>query len=431
LILKKFSVVELFCGCGGFSYGFEWNGNFKTILGIDIKKEALTTFKYNHKGSLAINSDITKIKDSDLINKTITDCEVDVLIGGPPCQGFSQMRRSQSTDGLTGYDKFHNDPRNSLIIRFLEIAKLLNPKVIVIENVKQVKSHVINGKEGGFIKIIKDALEDQGYEIKYSILNSADYGVPQIRERMFVIASRIGIIDFPEATHNREGCGGLDKWVSVENAISDLGEPIFIKKNNDCNDYLSPINRELNNKYLDIVRQELGTGVYNHQTRNYKKDVIDIIKEMEQGKNWGEMANKKREEYEKIISSYPKEKQDETRKKLVEDGFINPVFYKDYYWSAYTRLDPNLPSLTITANAGFLGSGRFTHPYENRGITPREASRLQSFPDSFKFITDENDTSKTSRLSIAFDMIGEAVAPLLAKKIADKIHTHLLKYKQK
>jgi len=160
--LKKFSVVELFCGCGGFSYGFEWNGNFKTILGIDIKKEALTTFKYNHKGSLAINSDITKIKDSDLINKTITDCEVDVLIGGPPCQGFSQMRRSQSTDGLTGYDKFHNDPRNSLIIRFLEIAKLLNPKVIVIENVKQVKSHVINGKEGGFIKIIKDALEDQG-----------------------------------------------------------------------------------------------------------------------------------------------------------------------------------------------------------------------------------------------------------------------------
>lgn len=422
--LSKFSVVELFCGCGGFSYGFEWTGKFTTIAGVDIKKEALNTFRYNHPNALTINKDVNELDIDTFIEQLKTKSnEIDVLIGGPPCQGFSQMRRGQTDEKntkLKGYDKFANDPRNSLIMRFLDIANKLNPKVIVIENVKQVKNHVLNGESGGFIRVIEDTLGSKGYEIDYAILNSADYGVPQTRERMFVIASRIGKVTLPDRTHSRFASNKEKIWVTVKEAIEDLKSPI-LSSDKKSNEYITSSDLNIENNYLNMVRDTNGEKIFNHQTRTYKPEIINIIKEMKPGKNWEEMASQKREEYEKLLSDVSEEQRHNEYQRLVKDGVINPVFYKDYYWSAYTRLDPFQPALTITANASFLGSGRYTHPYENRGITPREAARLQSFPDSFKFITHEDDISKTNRLSIALDMIGEAVAPLLSKQIAKKV----------
>lgn len=422
--MSKFSVVELFCGCGGFSYGFEWTGKFTTIAGVDIKKEALNTFRYNHPNALAINKDIDELDVTMFIQELKKkNTSIDVLIGGPPCQGFSQMRRGQTdekNDKLKGYDKFANDPRNSLIMRFLEIAHDLNPKVIVIENVKQVKNHVLNGESGGFIRVIEDTLGSKGYEIDYAILNAADYGVPQTRERMFVIASRIGKINLPTGTHSKFESNEKKPWVTVQEAIGDLKSTI-LSSSKASNEYITSGDLNIKNDYLELIRDTSGENIFNHQTRTYKPEIINIIKEMKPGKNWDEMANEKRMQYEKLLSDVADEERQQKYESLVEDGVINPVFYKDYYWSAYTRLDPNQPALTITANASFLGSGRYTHPYENRGITPREAARLQSFPDSFKFITHEDDTMKTNRLSIALDMIGEAVAPLLSKQIAHTV----------
>lgn len=422
--MSKFSVVELFCGCGGFSYGFEWTQKFTTVAGVDIKKEALNTFRYNHPNALTFNQSVNEL-DVSLFIKQIREkaCDVDVLIGGPPCQGFSQMRRGiteKNNTKLKGYDKFANDPRNSLIMRFLEIANELYPKVIVIENVKQVKNHVLNGESGGFIRAIEDTLGSKGYEIDYAILNSADYGVPQTRERMFVIASRIGKITLPESTHSRFAADEKQKWVTVQGAISDLKSTI-LSSDKASDVYVTTSDLDIKNHYIDLVRDTDGKNIFNHQTRTYKPEIINIIKDMEPGKNWEEMANKKRLEYEILLSDMTEEERSSKYESLVKDGVINPVFYKDYYWSAYTRLDPLQPALTITANASFLGSGRYTHPFENRGITPREAARLQSFPDSFKFITHEYDSSKTNRLSVSLDMIGEAVAPLLSKKIAENI----------
>ena len=117
--------------------------------------------------------------------------------------------------------------------------------------------------------------------------------------------------------------------------------------------------------------------------------------------------------------------EDRARVDLELAGSINPVFYRDYYWSAYTRLAWDSPALTITANANFLGSGRFSHPTELRGITMREAARLQSFDDDFRLVTSMNDDNDTTRVGIGMDMIGEAVPPILSQAIATHLASQL------
>jgi DNA (cytosine-5)-methyltransferase 1 len=155
-----YKVAELFCGCGGFSHGFWRTGRFQTVFGNDVKKFALKTFETNHAHGGAAPStilgDIRTVAD-DKIKELISDMgadSLDCLIGGPPCQGFSQMRRTEDRKDSEivkygGYNKLDQDPRNDLVLRFLEIAAALNPKVVVIENVPQFLSHYHDGKKGG------------------------------------------------------------------------------------------------------------------------------------------------------------------------------------------------------------------------------------------------------------------------------------------
>src|SRR5207249_3210598 len=136
---------------------------------------------------------------------------------------------------------------------------------------------------------------------------------------------------------------------------------------------------------------------------------------------------------EKVIATkkLPVETDRQARARLVKDGLINNTFYKRYYWSAYSRLSWSEPALTITANANFLGSGRFTHPARDRGITMREAARLQSFDDDFRFITSATDDSETTRIGVGLDMIGEAVPPLLGEAFAKHIANLLTESSQR
>lgn len=416
---SKYTIAEIFCGCGGFSYGFEMEGNFETVLGIDIKEEALNTFKLNHSNSNTIQGDIREISDQDIINsleeKGVRPYELDVLIGGPPCQGFSQMRRNENRDTqsitkFAGYSKLAEDPRNDLVLRFLEIAALLMPSCIIIENVKQVKNHFLNGREGGFILSVEEVLNELGYDVKNETLNAADYGVPQLRERVIIMASRKKRVSFPEPSH-------VSKWVTVDEAIGDLPKPSMNKDLLYKND-LSLYEKNADNQFLVEMRKNVKHFPANHNTRKYKEEIISLISQMPQGRNWSEVAEAKRDEYKELIEKHYSSDKEAAFNDLVQQGKILPVFYKDYYWSAYTRLDPKRPSLTITANANFLGSGRYTHPYENRGITPREAARLQSFPDDFTFYSSKLGISSTEKQGVIIDMIGEAVPPLLSKALA-------------
>jgi DNA-cytosine methyltransferase len=438
LTQKQYTIAEFFAGCGGFSHGFSRTRRFCPVLGNDIKKFALETFRVNHTrngvGPITIDQDIRSISDGKLISllRERVAGNVDCLLGGPPCQGFSQMRRTEARKGskivrFGGYNKLDQDPRNDLVLRFLEVAAVLNPKVIVIENVPQFLSHYHDGERGGIAQQVEVLLGDMGYETVCDVLNAADYGVPQLRQRAFILASRVGKIDFPAATHGEQGTSlgnHLKPWVSVNDAIGDL--PL----NPPVNDTLANSDGTYVSEPQCDFQKEMRTSTgfpYNHVTRPYQQRIIEIIKHMGPGETWDDASARMQRRFENLVSDAVNlgENPDAARKRLASEGKIISAFYKRYYWSAYTRMDPNRPALTITANANFLGSGRYTHPKCNRGITMREAARLQSFDDAFTFVTSDSDTQRTTRIGVGLDMIGEAVPPLLAKAIGESIAAHL------
>lgn len=468
-----YTVAELFCGCGGFSQGFFRSHRFDVVLGNDIKPAALRTFAFNHTTERGtpeiILKDIRLTSRATILaafaRKGIHPGDLDCLIGGPPCQGFSQMRRgAERRDNdivnFTGYNRLDEDPRNDLVLRFLEVARILEPKFIVIENVLQMKRHSHNGILGGLTDNIKKLLHEMEYSVVETTVNAADYGVPQLRERLFFLASRVCKASFPEPTHaNPENLKmmGLTNflpdykpWVTVFEAIADLPLPGTRLEDELGGGHLDIYPKIQLSEFASHMRSTISFP-YNHITRSYSAKITRIIREMQPGETWDHATMRMREHYEHLIAERrePGEDRDTTCQRLIDEGVIEPTFYRDYYWSAYTRLAWERPALTITANANFLGSGRFTHPEQHRGITMREAARLQSFHDDFRFFTnpdngtepdrtDDNDAeldrtdneieanrsdndAERNRIGVGIDMIGEAVPPLLAEAIARHI----------
>jgi len=433
----RYSVAELFSGCGGFSHGFARTGLFNVLLGVDIKPFALETFRANHQAygqsprtfcedvrTLPIDAISAALAAQGVRGPGALDC----LIGGPPCQGFSQLRRGERREQgriikFTGYNRYLEDPRNALVLRFLEIAAELRPKFIVIENVPQMLRHSHQGQEGHLSDSIIATLRGLEYDVAVGTLNAADYGVPQLRERAIIIASSVSESQLPLATHGAmtgvSATKALTPWVAVKDAISDLPAPPHGRSDSlgggGLDHYLH------SDGHFVSLMQSRSSFPFNHVTRKYNDRILAIIREMSPGETWDHASNRMQRKYRRIVARerYDGESESEARDRLIGDGRINATFYKRYYWSAYTRLDWARPALTITANANFLGSGRFTHPQSDRGITIREAARLQSFDDDFRFITDTK--GGTTQIGVGLDMIGEAVPPLLGRAIAADI----------
>ncbi|GAB7217177.1 DNA cytosine methyltransferase [Dickeya oryzae] len=441
---KKYTLAEFFCGCGGTSRGFTRSGRFNVAFGNDVKREALRTFEFNHAFDdippSTVCEDI-RLLDIDTIHHALKERgvnkgDLDVMIGGPPCQGFSQLRRNELREKgkivkFSGYSQLAHDPRNDLVLRYLEVAEALQPKFLVIENVPQMLNHGFDGRLGKLSEIVIQMLEkDLGYQVEVAVINCADYGVPQLRERAIFIASSIGSASMPPTTHGdpkdmRLMGLGVKPWVTVADAIRDLPTPP-LKEDHLGGGSISLYGKKPSDYALSMRTSKVFP--YNHITRTYKPQVINIIKEMRPGQTWDSESARMRDVYQQIIMKKAETENTSfelAQMQLVESGIINPVFYRDYYWSAYSRLAWDSPSLTITANANFLGSGRFSHPTEMRGITMREAARLQSFDDDFRFITSSNNDSDTSRISVGMDMIGEAVPPNLSQAIAEHLASEL------
>lgn len=441
---KKYTLAEFFCGCGGTSRGFTRSGRFNAVFGNDVKNEALRTFEFNHAHDdippSTVRQDIRLLGvdkvHQELKERGVAKGDLDVMIGGPPCQGFSQLRRNEHREEgkivkFSGYSQLAHDPRNDLVLRYIEVAEALRPKFLVIENVPQMLNHGFEGRLGKLSELVIKMLErDLGYKVEVAVVNSADYGVPQLRERAIFIASSIGPASLPPATHGDPSDkkimdAGLKPWVTVQDAIGDLPPPP------QGQDSLGggPLNLYVGTpgEYARSM-QSSEAFPYNHISRAYKQQVLDIIKEMRPGHTWEAESARMRAKYERAISKLASTEnitRELARSQLENSGLINPVFYRDYYWSAYTRLAWHAPALTITANANFLGSGRFSHPVELRGITMREAARLQSFDDDFRFITSMTDVNDTARIGLGMDMIGEAVPPNLSQAIAMHLASQL------
>lgn len=253
--MKQLNCIDLFCGCGGLSYGFEKAG-FNVLLGIDNDKKAIEAFEKNHNGAKGMCGDITEIHYDD-IKRYIGNKKVDVIIGGPPCQGFS----------LSGPRNF-NDPRNKLYLSYIRFVEEIKPTAFVIENVPGLIS-LFDGQ-------IKDSIihkfADLGYHVEYKILCAADYGVPQTRKRVVFVGFKSGhAFDYPQKS-------GVE--VTCRMALSDL-PPLTEELGEEISEY----EMEPQNDYQKLMRKNAGK-LLNHVAAQHSEKVQRIISLVPDGCNY-------------------------------------------------------------------------------------------------------------------------------------------------
>lgn len=263
--MAKYNVIDLFCGAGGLSYGFQTAG-FNVLLGIDNDHKALETFELNHVGAETICGDITQVTYEKDIKPLTGGKHIDVIVGGPPCQGMS----------LSGFRKL-DDPRNKLYLSYIRLVNEVRPEMFVIENVPGLVSLF-----GGQIKdSIIEKFTDMGYSIQYKILCASDYGVPQNRRRVVFVGTKKSsmIFEYP-AVHPEK--------VTCKMALSDL-PPLEKELGEEVQDYFS----EPQNNYQRLMRKN-SEKVLNHIAANHSEKVKEIISMVPAGGNYKDLP----EEYQ-------------------------------------------------------------------------------------------------------------------------------------
>lgn len=325
------NAIDLFAGCGGLSKGF-MDAGFDIIVGVDNDQAALNTFALNHNGAKALKADLSKQETFDEIIKIAGERTIDVIIAGPPCQGFS----------LTGPRDF-DDERNKLYLAVIEMVKQYQPKGFIIENVPGMATLY-----GGQIKEeILRRFKKMGYNIECQILCAADYGVPQIRKRLIFMGVRndIGKPKFPDKIFNP------DNYITCRDACSDL--PTL---ENELGTDESKYSSEPKTEYQKLMRGNADV-LYNHLGTNHTQMVKDTIALVPEGGNYKDLP----------------EGWGESRK----------------FHMAWTRLNGNAPARTVDT-----GHRNLFHYQYNRVPTVRESARMQSFPDNFIFTGTKTQQSR-------------------------------------
>ncbi|GLQ96827.1 DNA (cytosine-5-)-methyltransferase [Dyella mobilis] len=367
-------VLDLFCGTGGFSHGFESTGHFKVTAGLDLLHDRVTSFHRNHRFATAVAADIRKFSTAELGDLALNP---DVIIGGPPCQGFSSIRPFRT---LT-----ETDPRNSLPEYFMLTLRELKPKWFVFENVVGMLTH--QSSRNFFHELLR-SFEGLGYKTDWRVINAASFGLPQNRERVIVVGNALGrTFEWPQPTHQvayRSMAGNfagqlvptasraakLVPAMTVMDAIGDLpvvqsGEKaVAYGKSKKRNDY----QRRMRNGASQLTL---------HESTAHSEKMLAIIRAA--GRN----------------------------RAALPEGMTRSGFS-----SCYSRLAADEPSTTITVNFVHPSSNRCIHPYQDRALTPREGARIQSFPDTFEFAGTRAQIVK---------QIGNAVPPLLGEVLAGAI----------
>jgi len=368
------SVLDLFCGSGGFSYGFEQTRRFAVTGGLDLLPDRISTYQLNHPAAAALIGDIRAVSFQTLVDAAGTP---DVIIGGPPCQGFSSIRPFRTfTVG---------DPRNNLFEHFAVIVAELRPRWFVLENVVGLLTH----GGGQVLPALLDAFKDAGYTTSYAVLNGAQYGLPQNRERLVVVGNREGRrFIFPRPTHASDHRSMAGKRAP---RVHDTG--LF--------------GGELLPPAVSVMQaiHDLPAVAAGERAIEYLKDVVPTPYErrMRDGSH-GLTLHEATAHSEKMLAII---RQAGSNRSALPEGLTTSGFS-----SCYSRLSPEEPSVTITVNFVHPSSNKCIHPFQHRALTPREGARLQGFPDRFEF--------SGSRTQIV-KQIGNAVPPLLGQVIAEAI----------
>lgn len=387
-----YNFIDLFCGAGGFSKGMEMAG-FTCIGGIDNVENTVKTHALNHKHSVSVCGDIRDIAPAEF-EKKLGGRKVDVIIGGPPCPTFSTIGHAKIRS-VTGKD-VAEDPRNRLFLEYLKYVEYFMPEIFVIENVPTF----ITKYRGKIFRTAVEIIESIGkeeygegvYEVvqPVEVLNSVYYGVPQVRRRMLLVAHKKGgVYRYPEATHwyeqedGRER--GLLKFVSVREAIDDLPA---ITDNWRVSEAPYSRNLELTDYQKEMRKNHAGATVKNNICRMSNDRAKQVFAHMKQGDKYMDLPP----EVRRILP-----------------------FREDIFHDRLKRLVADRPSWTVLAHIGMDGY-MYIHPSELRTLSVREAARIQSFPDDFEFIGNQQDT---------YVQVGNAVPPLLGKAMGESILAYL------
>lgn len=343
--------VEIFSGPGGMGLGAQLAG-IDVALAIERNAYAAQTYLTNHKNTTVVVDDIQNINEFRYEKKN----NQVILFGGPPCQGYSNSNRKTRSN---------ENPKNWLFQEFMRSIELVCPDWVVIENVPGLKSI----DKGFFLEKICNDFHSLGYTPNFKILNAADFGVPQKRERIFIVASRNGIaFEFPTGAY-------ADNHISVADALFDLP-----RLENGSKEPMLKYRHKARSEYSKLMRGNLRKATQNYVSKNSEL-VLERYKHIKQGGNWSDVPDE-------LMSNY----KDHTR----------------CHHGIYRRLKEDEPAFVI---ANYRKS-MLIHPTENRGLSVREAARLQSFPDSYKFM---------GPLVHIQQQVGDAVPPLLAKAIFENI----------
>lgn len=349
--LPRIEVVDLFCGIGGLSYGLKSKG-FNILAGYDLDGTCKYAYEHNN-GAVFSYRDIKSVTGEE-VSSWYSPKSIKVLAGCAPCQPFSSYSHSKKDKDPNKYD---------LLYEFGRLVKDVNPDIVTMENVTQI----INFKLKPVLQDFVHTLETEGYSVSVNKVFCPDYGIPQTRKRLVLVASKLGDISLIKPTHTK------DNYVTVGDVIKDLPP---VKAGERCP--TDALHRAIALTPLNMKRMK--ATPYGGGWKDWPDDLVLSCHKSDTGKSYG---------------------------------------------SVYGRMIWEAPSPTMTTECTGYGNGRFGHPVQNRAITPREASIFQTFPKDYKFFEDEKNVSITT----AARYIGNAVPPRLGEVIAESIIEHIKTHK--
>jgi DNA-cytosine methyltransferase len=365
--MMQITVADLFCGCGGFSYGFQKSEIFKPILAVDHWDQARTTYTSNYPGVEFLLRDLhVKASQDEVIGRLKDKC--DILVGGPPCQGFSTLGKRDA-----------NDKRSNLVEVFVKMALSIRPKFIFMENVRGITTmpHPKYKTFGDFVTI-KIGDECSEYYVYANHVNALDHGAPQNRIRWLVFAVRKDITNSFTIFHN------IKKHIFHRTVKSP-------KNLRDAISNLPLINSGEGADEINITRKgRVIKKIYNHKAMKHSPKLLERIAHVPKGGG---------------LLDVPRYLLTEHLKKMVDGKYGSGGHVKNIYG----RMDWDQPSGTIVAGIDKITCGRYFHPDQHRMITPRECARIQTFPDTFRFYGGQ---------VTQYYLIGNAVPPIISIKIA-------------
>ena len=351
--MRQYNIVDLFSGVGGFSYGFSKIPEFNILAANEIEKDIAKAYTLNHPDVAMVNCDINDLS-KERLDEALCGRKVDIVIGGPPCQSYSTVGKRQIDD------------RANLFMQYKRVLQIIKPSAFIFENVVGILSM----DKGRLFRKIQQQFEGIGYKLKYRILDAADYGVPQHRERVILVGFRgDNPFEYPWPTHGNE----KKPYVTLRDAIGDL--PV-LKSGESSEQYL----HDADNEFLTFVRAGHCSSLKEHEAPKNGKHLVRIMQALKDGQSKKDLP-----------------------------PAIRP---KSGYGNTYAKLWWDRPSTTITRNFACPSSSRCIHPRDSRAMSIREGARLQGFPDDYIFY----GSDRMKRLEI-----GNAVPPLLSFAIAKQM----------